>query len=135
MTPDRTRLLLEAKRKYKELPWLRRDTTCQAILGGALALMLVGTGSIYRLARLAEDDVVRIALFVVGLLPVLGFVLAVLLVCGITLTGPVYKSRLDFERGELDRWGLADKIAAAVFVLLALGGMGFIIYWGLSSSP
>ena len=128
---SRNERLLEAKRSYREKPILRRETTCHSVLGGAGAAMLIVFFVVSRLGRLTENDAFRWGLVIAGAVAFLGFVAAVLLVCLVTLTGPVYKRQLDFARGDLETWGLAEKGSAAVISILCLVGAVFLARWVL----
>ncbi len=101
--------LLNAKRKYKELPIFRRQEFC----GGVIVAQIISS-------------------VVVGYVPIL-FPLSILatigvvVVCILVLTGPIYMNQLDFKTGELMQWGVGQKIAAIVILVLVTGGLGFLI--------
>ena len=128
---SRNERLLEAKRSYSEKPILRRETTCQSILGGAGAAMLVVFFVVSRLGEHAENDAFRWGLIIAGAVAFLGSVAAVLLVCLVTLTGPVCKNQLDFSHGGLETWGFAEKGSAAAISILCLVGAVFLARWAL----
>ncbi len=121
--------LLEAKRSYREKPTLRRDKTCESILGCASGGLLIVIFIVARLARLTDDDTSRFALLIVTAVAFFAFVASVLLVCIIVLTGPVYTRQLDFSRGELETWGIAQKSAAVIISVLVLSGAAFLAKW------
>ena len=105
-----TSKLVLAKRKYKELPKLRRQDFCSAlIVAHVVALFVVGYVPY---------------LFPIGIVTTFG----VIIVCISVLTGPVFMNQLDFKTGELMQWGLGNKIAAVVFLVLFVGGFGFLAY-------
>lgn len=118
---SRTASLLEAKRKYTETPFLRRETTCESILGSAAGVCLVSLFA----ARGVESWNVLLIAAVIGLL---GLISATPLVCAVALTGPIYRRQLDYERGELETWAFGHKVVAAAFSILCLGGAAYLAY-------
>lgn len=117
---SRTKELLETKRSYKSKPFLRRETTCQGILlGTGVAFVLAGSAA-GQLYEMLDNSSVTLVLAVLVSLVFAVFVGAVLLVCVITLTGPVYKSQLNFESGELETWGAGEKATAGLISALCL---------------
>ena len=126
MGSTRTEKLLAAKRSYYEKPFPRRSRTCEGIIsGGMVTMIFVGT-LVTRAARVSENEIYRWILVGFGGAAVLGFVFAVLFVCVLALTGPVYKQQLDFKRGELETWGYVEKGAAMVISGLVIAGAAFI---------
>ena len=49
-------------------------------------------------------------------------------VCVIVLTGPVYYDKRKKD-GTLKTWGVGNKVAAVILLLLFVGGYGAMIYW------
>ena len=75
-----------------------------------------------------------VAMFAIGYAPVLfpiGIVttIGVIIVCIMALTGPIYIRQLAYKQGGLEQWGIANKVAAVVILLLFIGGYGSLIYW------
>ncbi len=74
------------------------------------------------------------AVIAIGFVPILLPIailttLGVVVVCVMAITGPIYMPQLDFKRGVLEQWGIANKIAAVVILFLSFAGYGFLIYW------
>ncbi|MEZ6141779.1 MAG: hypothetical protein R3B84_14505 [Zavarzinella sp.] len=90
---------------YSEVPWYRKSDNCSALIVAHLVLMIIGAGIPF------------IALL--GLFTFCGLIF----VCFVVLTGPVYykKRRKD---GTLKTWGVENKIAAVI--LLLLFGLGTV---------
>jgi hypothetical protein len=131
MAPSsRTEQLLEAKRKYSEKPVLRRETTWKWMAGVGSTTALAGS-TVSRLGAGIEDETVRLILVVAIGAGLLVLLLAVVLVCVVALTGPIYKNRLDFKRGELEVWNWEDKTVAAIILALLLTGAVFLARWVL----
>jgi hypothetical protein len=96
---------------YRQITPLRREGVCSAlIIAHVIAIFVVGYVPI---------------LFPIGILTSIG----VLTVCVMALTGPIYRSQLDYKRGELYRWGIGNKIAALVILVIFIGSYSFLVYW------
>ena len=122
-----TETLLSVKRGYFEKPWLRRDQTCKAIVFGAGfgAFCLVAFGS--RLAKFSDNRNFQAAMVVIIAIGIVLFTAAIVGVCVVAMTGPIYTRQIDFAKGRLQRWGFLERailivVSAAclsVFTLIA----------------
>ncbi len=126
----KTERLLQAKRKFAEKPVLRRETTWQFLGLIAFVIMNVTVGIGRGFARSDYETVKWILLSVIGA-EFFVFILGVVLVCVIALTGPVYKNRIDFKRAELEVWNWEDKTVAAIILTLVTVGTAFVVKWAM----
>ncbi len=84
---------------YKQVTPLRREDVCSKMLiAHVLAIVLLPFIPF---------------LFPLAILTILGAIT----VCVMALTGPIYVRRLDYKHGGLDKWGVANKIAAVILVV------------------
>lgn len=122
--------LLAAKRSYESKPTLRKAANCEKILQGAIGLGMFANYVIIRLGKTVEasgdEPLVAGAILRVGESCIMLMCAGVILICGVVLTGPVYKKQLDFSRGELDTWGTAHKCAAIVLSCV-FGAIAFFV--------
>ncbi len=110
--------MLAANRNYYEKPFFRRAATCEAILGGSVYAMCAVLFVFYLLLHFTSEDKYSDLLAGAVVFAFLCFLVAVLFVCFLTLTGPIYKPQLDFKSGEIETWGYIEKCAAAVISIL-----------------
>jgi hypothetical protein len=110
--------MLAAKQKYYEKPCFRRATTCEAILAGSVNTMCGVWIIVLLLVHFPSADKHWDLLANAVGFAFLCFVGAVLFVCCLTLTGPIYKPQLDFKSGEIETWGYIEKSVAAVISIL-----------------
>jgi len=96
---------------YRQITPLRRQDVCSKIIvAQIIALLVVGYIPL---------------LFPIAILTTLG----VISVCVTTLTGPIYTKQLNYAQGGLEKWGVGNKIAALLLLILFVGGFGFLTYW------
>ena len=110
---------LSAKELYAQVRWFRRTSFSNALMLIALACWL-GTPM---LLAFPSSRAGSFAVVIPAMLLLIVPLLALLVVCVIVLTGPIYlpKARRD---GRLKTWGVANKVVAAL--LLAGWGWMFI---------
>ncbi|EMI47417.1 hypothetical protein [Rhodopirellula sp. SWK7] len=119
---------LAAKRSYQAKPFLRRSQTIESVLAGAIVTALIVVGIASRIGLLVESDVIGKAIAAACAFSLLASTIAVLFVCILTLTGPIYKRQLDFSTGELETYGRVDKLAALTIACLVVGAISYIGY-------
>lgn len=96
---------------YRQVTPLRRQDVCsKLIVAHLVAIFAIGYVPL---------------LFPIGILTTIG----VVIVCIMAVTGPIYLPKLDHKRGVLKQWGIANKIAAIVILVLFVAGYGSLIYW------
>lgn len=123
---DRIERRLAAKRSYQTVPFLRRSRTLESILATTCVLTLIVLKIASQVGLLAGSDLVGKAMALICLLALLVAAFSALVLCTLTLTGPVYKKQLDFATGELETYGPIDKFATIVLAALIIGTLGYI---------
>jgi len=98
---------------YAQVPWFRRNSFSSALILIALAAWL---GAPVLLAVLSSQ-VGAMAGGIPAILFMIVAGLALLVVCVIVLTGPVYFPKA-LTNGQLKTWGVANKVVAALFLAL-----------------
>ena len=126
-----TDTLLSLKRSYNQKPFLRRNKTCKAIIagagGGAYFLIFVAS----RLGEFSENGTFRASMAVVIGIGILAFVSAILFVCIVAITGPIYTRQIDFSQGRLETWGFVEKGILVLVSAMFLAAIGLIGYRAL----
>ncbi len=111
--------LRSAGELYPQVTPLRRQEVCSKLIVAHIAAV-IAIGFVPILFPIAI-----LILLPIAILTTLG----VVVVCVMVITGPIYMPQLDFKRGVLEQWGIANKIAAVVILILSFAGYGFLIYW------
>lgn len=115
-----------AKASYNDKPRYRKAAVLQQILGTSFIVPMAAFMSMSYAIPVFEPVIGRIGILTVFAILVLGMLAGVIFVCVMTLTGPVYKNQIDVTTSDLETWGLADRISAAILSVLAIGVVAWI---------
>ncbi|TWU43561.1 hypothetical protein Poly51_63390 [Rubripirellula tenax] len=119
---------LAAKRSYYSKPIFRRSRTIEAVLGTACVAALIILKIASQIGLVAGKESIGKAMAVLCGVTLLAVTICVLLLCALTLTGPIYKPQLNFSTGDLETYGTIDRFAAFVIASLIIGVVGYVGY-------
>jgi hypothetical protein len=97
-------------KNYASVPWYRRNGLCSAIVGTHAAVMVLGA---------CVPFVILLGVFTTP---------AVIAVCALVLTGPIYYNERIAD-GTLRTWSRGNKVAAVILLLLFVGGYAALLFY------